>query len=214
MILVNSLFSYAGTSLGTVSSMLMAGLLAGSFGWESVFYVMGGLSCIWVLLWIILVQDKPALQPLISVEERNMITTSLGVQSTDEKQQQPARATPWRAIFTSAPFWAIFIAHVCSNWGWYMVLIELPFYMKQVLKFNIKENAVATALPFLSMFFFSMVLSQLMDKLRTRGAISTTTARKLSTMMASVVPLICLLVLCFIGCQRVVAVFIMGIGKE
>lgn len=43
---------------------------------------------------------------------------------------------PWLAVLRSKPFWAILVAHACSNWGWYMLLIELPFYMKQVLKFN------------------------------------------------------------------------------
>lgn len=192
--------------------MLMAGLLAGSFGWESVFYVMGGLSCVWVVLWWILVQDKPGLQSLISIEEREMITSSLGVQATgtSPKRKPP---TPWRAIFASTPFWAIAIAHICSNWGWYMLLIELPFYMKQVLKFNIKENAIATALPFLTMWLFSMALSRILDTLRTRGLITTTKARKISTLFASCVPMVCLFILCYIGCQRGLAVLIVGIGK-
>lgn len=38
---VMSAIVYAGTALGTVLSMFMAGILAGSYGWESVFYVMG-----------------------------------------------------------------------------------------------------------------------------------------------------------------------------
>lgn len=173
---------------------------------------MGGLSCIWVVLWMFLVQDTPELQSLISIEEREMITLSLGVQSSGKstKRNMP---TPWKAIFNSASFWAIAIAHVCSNWGWYMLLIELPFYMKQVLKFNIKENAIATALPFLTMWFFSMALSRVLDTLRRRGMITTTMARKASTLCASFVPMVCLLTLCYIGCQRSLAVLVMGIGK-
>lgn len=38
---VMSAIVYAGTALGTVLSMLMAGILAGNYGWASVFYVMG-----------------------------------------------------------------------------------------------------------------------------------------------------------------------------
>lgn len=49
---------------------------------------------------------------------------------------------PWKAVLTSPPFLAIVVAHTCSNWGWYMLLIELPFYMKQVLKFNITEVCI------------------------------------------------------------------------
>lgn len=190
--------------------MLSAGILAGNFGWESVFYVMGGVSSLWILLWVVLIQDTPNKQPLISQEERDLINSSLGTSKPENEEKPPV---PWRRVFTSLPFLAILVAHTCSNWGWYMLLIELPFYMKQVLKFNIKENAVVTAVPFLTMWFFSMALSKTLDKLRANGKISTTVARKIATLFASVVPMVCLFILCYIGCQRKLAVALMGIGE-
>ena len=68
---------YAGTALGTVISMLMAGLLADLYGWESIFYVMGGLSCIWMFLWVFLVADTPNKQAFMDQSERDYINTSL-----------------------------------------------------------------------------------------------------------------------------------------
>ncbi|XP_063386948.1 sialin [Cydia fagiglandana] len=201
---------YAGTSLGTVISMLLAGILTAQLGWESVFYVMGGLAAIWCLLWVVLIQDSPQQQPLISAEERNMIVTSLGGKSDDHGHKN--LPVPWRAVLTSPPFLAILVAHACSNWGWYMLLIELPMYMKQVLKFEMTENAVTTAMPFLTLWFFSMGLSKTLDWLRGRGNITTTTARKIGTLFASVVPAICLLAVCYIGCNRAAAVALMAIG--
>lgn len=192
--------------------MLLAGFLAGNFGWESVFYVMGILSAIWIFLWVWLIQDTPSKQPLISQEERNYINSSLG--SNDKPELEEVKPpVPWRRVFTSLPFWAILVAHTCSNWGWYTLLIETSFYFKQVLHFNIKENAVVSAIPFLTMWFFSMALSKGLDALRARGNISTTFARKLSTLIASAIPLVCLLALCYIGCRRGLAVLLMGIGQ-
>lgn len=205
------MFRYAGTALGTVISMLSAGMLAGNYGWESVFYVMGGVSLLWCILWPIVIQDSPNKQRFISQEERNLINSSLGNSKPENEDVKPP--VPWRRVFTSLPFLAILVAHTCSNWGWYMLLIELPFYMKQVLKFNIKENAVVTAIPFLTMWFFSMGLSKTLDSLRAKGRITTTVARKIATLFASVVPMACLLILCYIGCQRKLAVTLMGIGK-
>ncbi|XP_050665773.1 sialin [Leptidea sinapis] len=200
---------YAGTSLGTVMSMLMAGVLTATLGWESVFYVMGGLSCLWCVLWVFLVQDSPGQQPLISKEERDFIVTSLG--GNNDKSHKNM-SVPWKQVFTSGPFLAIVVAHACSNWGWYMLLIELPFYMKQVLKFNMTENAVTTALPFLSLWFFSMGLSKTLDTLREKNIITTTTARKIGTLFASAVPAVCLVALCYIGCNRAGAVALMALG--
>lgn len=93
-----------------------------------------------------------------------------------------------------------------------MVLIELPLYMKNVLNFKISENAVLTALPFFCMWIFSIVLSKTLDALRARNVISTTVARKVATGCASVVPMACFMVLCFVECQRVLAVALMTVA--
>lgn len=94
-----------------------------------------------------------------------------------------------------------------------MLLIELPFYMKQVLQFSIRESALATALPYLAMWLFSMALSRTLDMLRQRGRLSTTAARKVGTLCASVVPAACILALCFVGCaQSGMAVGLMGVA--
>lgn len=76
--------------------MLSAGLLAGSFGWESVFYVMGTVSCSWIVLWLWLVQDTPSKQPLISQEERDFINTSLGSSKSEHDDVKPP--VPWRRV--------------------------------------------------------------------------------------------------------------------
>lgn len=189
--------------------MLMAGMLAGFFGWESIFYVMGGLSCIWMVLWIFLIADTPQKQKFISQEERNYIVTSL---DTGGGHGHGSPKIPWKAILTSKPFLGILIAHTCNNWGWYMLLIELPIYMNGVLRFEIKENAVFTATPFLTLWFFSIFISKTLDSLRNKGVITTTTVRKVATFIASFVPMCCLLALCFIGCNKMAAVFIAGLG--
>lgn len=93
-----------------------------------------------------------------------------------------------------------------------MVLIELPNYMKMVLKFKIAENAVLSSIPFFTMWVFSMILSKTLDTLRSKNMITTTTARKIATLIASVIPLICFIILCYIGCKRTLAIVLMTIA--
>ncbi|KAM8717251.1 hypothetical protein ACLKA7_004023 [Drosophila subpalustris] len=206
--MVMSTIIYVGTSAGTALSILMSGVLSASLGWESIFYVMGALSCIWMALWIILIQDNPNKQRFISPEERHMITSSLGTETKVEHHPK----VPWGKVFTSVPFWAILIAHTCNNFGWYMFLIEIPFYMKQVLKFNVASNAALSALPYFPMIIFSIFLGKMLDTLQSKGKISTTAARKTATSICTIIPGICLLILCFIGCRHYKAVSIMSVG--
>ncbi|CAB3253078.1 unnamed protein product [Arctia plantaginis] len=201
---------YTGTSLGTVISMLMTGILTDKVGWESSFYVMGALSVIWCVLWVVLIQDSPEKQPLISIEERKMIITSL--RGNSAKRDQKKIPVPWCAVFTSPAFIAILVAHTCSTWGWYLLLLDLPLYMKQVLHFNITQNTLSTALPFLTLWLFTIFLGKTLDWLRGKAIITTTTARKIASFIASVCPSVCLFALCFIENNRAAAVAIMTIG--
>ena len=49
------------------------------------------------------------------------------------------RQTPWVAILTSLPMWAVLIAHCGMNWGYFTLLTELPSFMNSILMFDIKE---------------------------------------------------------------------------
>ncbi|XP_071452001.1 putative inorganic phosphate cotransporter isoform X2 [Hetaerina americana] len=201
---------YAGTALGTVISITLSGVLAGQINWEAVFYVMGGLSTIWCILWIIFVYDGPDIHPRISEEEKTYILSSLG-SNCDEVISKTA-PVPWRAVLTSPPFYAIMVAHTFGNFGWYMLLIELPTYMNQVLKFKIQENSGLSAVPFLCMWLFSIVASNRLDWASTNKYITVTTARKMATLTASVIPGICLVAVSLVGCNRVLAVAFMTIA--
>jgi hypothetical protein len=44
---------------------------------------------------------------------------------------------------TSLPLWAIILAHLCNNWCNYTMMTSLPTYMKDVLKFDMKEVSMA-----------------------------------------------------------------------
>ena len=85
---------------------------------------------------------------------------------------------PYKAIFTSVPFYAILIAHCCQNWGFYTLLTELPTYMNKILHFNIRENALLSALPYFIMWVLAISGSYIADFVRSKGYLSTTATRK------------------------------------
>lgn len=144
-------------SLGTVIALPFSGFLAEALGWEYVFYVQGGLGALWLVLWILCVYDSPQEHPFIHPDELELYSSSTSSSGAGKKVDNDGQISlqlfnnllrlkkkknlpvPWKAIFTSVPFWAILIAHTCSNFGWYMLLVELPTYMKHILRFNIGQ---------------------------------------------------------------------------
>ncbi|XP_037074408.1 putative inorganic phosphate cotransporter [Pollicipes pollicipes] len=196
---------YAGLSLGTVLSVSSTGLIAGTLGWEVVFYIHGSLALIFIVLWSTLVYDSPAFHPWISSSEKNLIMDSTG----HDHHHKDSPPVPWKAIWMSKPFWAILISHTGSNFGWYMLLTELPSYMSGILGFDIKSNALLSALPFLVMWVYSILFGNLMDHLGARGIMTRTQMTKLATGIAAFIPAICLVVVTFVGCDKALAVFLL-----
>merc|ERR1719228_2193345 len=149
---------YGGSQAGTVLSLPISGYLCDVWGWESVFYVFGAIGVVWYVFWWWFVYDTPSLHPRIDPVERRYILDSLGTVRTSDPLP-----VPWLAIFTSGPVWALIITHVAQNYGLYTFLTELPTYMANVLHFNIKSNAMVSALPYLLMFLVSIGSTQVAD---------------------------------------------------
>ncbi|XP_012287934.1 putative inorganic phosphate cotransporter [Orussus abietinus] len=203
---------YAGTALGTVISILLSGLLAANLGWAWIFYIEGLLCLIWCAGWWLMIEDSPEQQKrFITQQEKDYIANALG-QSKSSGHHKARLPVPWRRVFTSPPFLAILIAHFCSNFGWYMLLIELPTYMNQILKFDMSSNAGLSATPFLCMWIVTMGLSKILSIMQDKQWISVTVSRKIGTLISSVVPMICLIGVSYAGCNRVLAVVLMTIG--
>ncbi|KAF3423458.1 hypothetical protein E2986_10536 [Frieseomelitta varia] len=81
----------------------------------------------------------------------------------EKSDNKMAMKTPWKAIFTSVPMWALIIVHCGQNWGYWTLITELPTYMNDILKFNLKENGWVSALPYLVMWILSFPICWLAD---------------------------------------------------
>lgn len=55
------------------------------------------------------------------------------------KNFQQSPPVPYWSIAKSLPFYAILFAHMGQNYGYETLMTELPTYMKQVLRFSLKE---------------------------------------------------------------------------
>lgn len=46
---------------------------------------------------------------------------------------------PWKAIFTSRPVLVQFFYYMCDGIGFYILFSVIPFYLKEVLHYNISQ---------------------------------------------------------------------------
>jgi len=126
---------YAGTSLGTVISILTSGLIMNYVGWEAIFYIHGALPFIWVVVFHIFFADSPEQQKYISEKERALIVGTYGHRPPISSKMK----VPWKKIFTSGPFLALIATNTLGNFGWYFLLTGVPLYMNKILRYDISS---------------------------------------------------------------------------
>lgn len=131
---------------------------------------------IWYGFWLWLSFEKPAKHPTITLDEMHYIEESIG---TVSHAPPTLKTTPWKAIFTSPPVYAIIIANFCRSWTFYLLLISQPMYFKEVFHFDVDESGVLGALPHLCMTIVVPLGGQLADYFRRSGELSTSSVRKL-----------------------------------
>jgi MFS family permease len=132
--------STAGAWVGNIIALPLSGYLClNGFdsGWPSIFYIFGIASFVWSVVFILVITDSPKNHRFISKIEKDYLLEETK-NEVSAKEKGPL-ITPWRQIFMSKVCWATFVAHFSNNWGNYLYLTQLPSFMKDVLKFDIKS---------------------------------------------------------------------------
>ncbi|XP_074641332.1 sialin-like [Tubulanus polymorphus] len=120
------------------TTLLVSGLFCDYFGWPSIFYTFGGLSCVWCVCWFIIAYDSPEEHPRISAAEKKHIQDSLSGQ-IEKTNKLKLEDVPWYRILTSRPVWGLHIGKFCFAWLNKTFLMIAPSYINEVLKLDIKS---------------------------------------------------------------------------
>lgn len=195
----------SGMNVGTVVTMPLTGLLTKygfDGGWASVFYCFGLFGIIWYILWILMVHSTPQTHPTISEKERKYIKKNTMLRKSTD--------VPWKAIFTSVPVYAIIIGNVANDWGLYMILICLPLFLMDIMKFNVQTMGFVASLPFLLKAIVGPVGGAIADVLRYKY-MSTPNVRRLFYVIGAMSAAV-MIVIAGYSDKPIVAVFSMCIG--
>jgi ACS family sodium-dependent inorganic phosphate cotransporter-like MFS transporter 5 len=186
-------FVYSGSSFGTIIAMPITGLISASWvGWPVSFYVFGSMGLLWVVLWVLLGSNSPQDHKSITEEERYYIEVSLG------QQDHKIVPTPWKAIVTSMPMWAVIVGNFGQNWGYATLLTEIPNYMNKIMNFDMQSNSLLSAAPYLALWILCFVFGPISDYLINNKILSRGTVRKIFNTIGTCGPAIALVALGFV----------------
>jgi MFS transporter, ACS family, solute carrier family 17 (sodium-dependent inorganic phosphate cotransporter), other len=103
-------------------------------------------------------------------------------------------------------------AQIGHGIGYFTVVTDLPKYMSDVLKFNVKENGFYSSLPYVAMWICTMIFSVISDFCVNKNYLGITNSRKLYTTLSFTVPGLFLVAASFGGCNRFIAVFLFTVA--
>ncbi|XP_055941336.1 putative inorganic phosphate cotransporter isoform X2 [Argiope bruennichi] len=198
---------YNGAAVGNVISFALSGIISDTLGWPSVFYIFGFLGIIWTFFWLFLVYETPELHPCITEEEIKYIR-----KGQDSSGVWKTPAVPWKAILTSRFLWALVITHFGQNWGFYTLLTELPTYLAKILHFDLKQNGMLSAIPYLMQACLAICASFIADRLRASGRYRINTIRKWFNSVAFFSPALCIALIPYVGCEPTVIIILLAIS--
>ncbi|KAI1294735.1 putative transporter slc-17.2 [Halotydeus destructor] len=161
-----------GTSMGSFLSSILTGYLSEygfSGGWPSVFYVSGVIGVLQSLLFMILVANTAEESTRVSITELEIIIKDK--KPTETKSSPPV---PWVKIFTSAPVWAYFLARFLLHYGYFMVSVQTPKYMSDILQVKPTKNGIINGLIYLAACSTLATTGGLSEKMVAKGYMSRT----------------------------------------
>ncbi|XP_053691856.1 sialin-like [Sabethes cyaneus] len=201
-------FIFSGGQIGSLVGGIATGyIISDLHSWRLVFYVWGTLGVVWYVFWVLLGFESPESHPFIKDKERDTLLE----QFAEAKKETTAGPIPWKRIFTSVPIWGLIAGQVGHDWGFYLIVTDLPKYMKSVLGVSVKDNGLLSYFPFLCMWIFSIVTGWICDIQIRKKCVSTSTARKLWTTVGSLIPAISLMAASYSGCNKTAVVICFAI---
>ncbi|XP_055847003.1 sialin-like [Episyrphus balteatus] len=210
-----SAFVYCGSLIGTFFSLPLAGWLCSlEFldGWPLAFYVTGMLGLVWFIFWMRLVYEWPSSHPRISFKELAYIEKAVKLRCNEETDDNFMN-TPWLAILTCRPMWAIVITQFGWSWSMFTLMAELPTYMHDILKFDVQSNSVLSGLPFLTTYVVGVLCSRTAEWILKNTKISLVNSYRLWNSIAMIVPAIGMIGAAHVGCNSFWVMFMLaGLG--
>ncbi|HEY4356188.1 MAG TPA: MFS transporter [Acidobacteriaceae bacterium] len=168
-----------GASMGAVlGPLLVAGLLEPRFGWRVTFAIIGLLGFIWLAAWLFVYH--PLFQhPHLTSRERALIREGQPSQTVDD-----VKPVSVRALLAYKQTWAILLARFCVDPVWWLYMLWLPTYLKDVRHFSLKDIGISAWAPYAAAAAGALFGGWLSGRL-IRGGMSVNAARKTVIVIAA-----------------------------
>lgn len=128
---------HAASRLGSAGAPLLVGAIIAAGSWRVSFYVVGGLSLVWAVVWFAFFRDRPKdHQAVTSVELEEL---DRGDAATDRRT-----STPWRTVVPA--LLPVAVVDFCYGWLLWVYITWLPTVFQSSFGLDVGSYALYTSL--------------------------------------------------------------------
>ena len=172
------------------------------------FYISGAYGLLWLFFWWLVVSDQPADNGFISEAETEHI---LANRQQDIGNLRGVTA-PYLRILLNPVVWVITICDFTISLASYIVIIEGPNFIDNILHKDISSNGVLSAVPHAVSILYAMVFGSLSDTFAKRGILSKRGIRQLFHGIGFGIPAIASCVLGYTTNNWILCICVMSFG--
>jgi MFS transporter, ACS family, D-galactonate transporter len=143
----------SGTKIGAALGILIGGLLIAAHGWRTMFFVLGGVGVLFLILWFIFAPEPE--------------------QKARQRTDGPEVGPSFLEILRTRDAWGTFIGGSCYTYAYFFGLTWLPSYLVQQRHLSLANMGILGAMPFWGAAVFAIVAGYLSDSLIKRGHTAT-----------------------------------------
>jgi ACS family glucarate transporter-like MFS transporter len=137
-----------------------------TYGWRLAFWASAALGLIAGAIWYAIARDRPRGHPWITADELALIEKHIPQRNLIERPSP----MPLKQILGNRDVMAITFSYFCYGYTAYIFFSWFYLYLTNVRKLNVRDSAVFTMLPFLTMAVCSPLGGWIADRLtKTRG---------------------------------------------
>jgi ACS family hexuronate transporter-like MFS transporter len=135
----------SGANVGAILAPISVPLIAGIWGWQTAFIMIGMLGFIWMSVWLWL-YEKPEQQKRLSAQELAYIRSDqvAPVEKTEEASAAAAKKVSWFQLLKYRQTWAFAFGKFMTDGVWWFFLFWLPTYLSA--QYGMKGDAIVIPL--------------------------------------------------------------------
>lgn len=198
-----------GACIGSIIAYFTSGFLSNYYGWPSVFYLAGGISLTYTVIFALFSSNEPEGHRCVTDAELQLIHQN----GTQKETASVGKKIPWVAILTNKAVMTAAFFKFGLSWTFLIMAVKLPAYLNDIIREDITSNGVINAfmnvLASLTMACMGFVSERVIEQ----GWLSRTHTRKMFSIFSGAGSGLCTLMIPFAGCNRSLLLSILFMGS-